>query len=293
MSKKNLDELIEESEEALQKGESLGEFEVDHHGKAKEEPKEKVKVKKEKVKTEKPATQEGVTEEREEKSEKTEETSKEDKKEEKKPVKKAAKKEKKVRSKKYADAVAQIDKNKKYDLKEAIELVKKTTLTSFDGNVEVHVRILSKTGKPEQLRGLLNYPYSTGKKTKVVILDDTMIDGIAKTSKIDFDICLATPAQMSKVAKLAKILGPKGKMPNPKAGTVTENPEKTKADLEGGQVEYKTDSYGIIHQVVGKVSAKAEELEENFKTLLNSLPVEKIKSITMCATMGPGIKVEK
>ncbi|MDO8686673.1 MAG: 50S ribosomal protein L1, partial [Candidatus Berkelbacteria bacterium] len=170
-------------------------------------------------------------------------------------------------------------------------LVKKTSMTKFDGNVEVHIRILGKNGKPEQVRGLLQYPHSTGKKISIVILDDRIIDEIEKTKKVEADIYLTTPAMMPKVAKLAKILGPKGKMPNPKAGTITADPEKTMKDMSAGQVEYKTDNTGNIHQVIGKVSGKVEDLEENLKELISVLPTEKIVSANLCATMGPAVKV--
>ncbi|MDZ7586969.1 MAG: hypothetical protein U0946_04385, partial [Patescibacteria group bacterium] len=197
----------------------------------------------------------------------------------------------KVRSKKYKGSLKLIDHHKIYDIREGIELVKKTSMTKFDGNVEVHIRILSKTGKGENVRGTLKYPHPTGKKINVIILDEKVIGEIEKTKKTDFDIALATPAMMSKVAKLAKILGPKGKMPNPKSGTVTEDPEKTKKELVGGLLEYKTDNYGIVHQVIGKVSAEPEVIEENYQALLAVLPKEKIATVNMCATMGPGIKV--
>ena len=198
----------------------------------------------------------------------------------------------KIRSKKYQDAKALIDSTKKYEIEETIDLVKKTSYTKFDGNVEVHIRMLGKSGKPEQLRGLLNYPHPTGKKIVVEILNEKQIVEIEKTGKAEADIYLATPALMPKVAKLAKILGPKGKMPNPKSGTISDNPEKAKKELEGGQVEYKTDSYGNIHQIIGKVSAENKVLSENLKALLSVIPSDKIVSITLCATMGPGIKVQ-
>lgn len=198
----------------------------------------------------------------------------------------------KVRSKKYQKARALIDPVKKYEIGEAFDLVKKTSLSKFDGNVEVHVRLLGKSGKPEQLRGLLNYPHPTGRKINVVILDEKQIAEIEKTSKAPADIYLATPEMMPKIAKLAKILGPKGKMPNPKSGTISKDPEKVKKELEGGQVEYKTDSFGNIHQIIGKVSADQKVLEENFKMLLSVLPTERIMSATICATMGPAIKVQ-
>ncbi|OGD56286.1 hypothetical protein A2V71_04035 [Candidatus Berkelbacteria bacterium RBG_13_40_8] len=197
----------------------------------------------------------------------------------------------KIRSKKYQEAKAPIDAAKKYEIEEAIGLVKKTSYTSFDGNIEVHIRILGKSGKPEQVRGLLQYPHATGEKIKAVILTDKIIEEILKTGKATADIYLTTPALMSKVAKLAKILGPKGKMPNPKAGTITADPEKTMKNMSAGQVEYKTDDTGNIHQVIGKVSGKIEDLEENYKRLISVLPIDKIVSISLCATMGPAVKV--
>lgn len=289
MAKDKLEELIEESEEALEKGESLGDFEAEHHHKVKEGPKkEKLEEKVKEKKFERAEKAEEVSEKKKEKAE-------EEVKEEKPSLGTHAKKVKagkaKIRSKKYQEAKALTDPNKKYEIKEAIELVKKTSMTKFDGNVEVHVRILGKSGKPEQIRGLLQYPHVTGKKLDVVILDDKIIEEISKTGKATADIYLTTPKDMSKVAKLAKILGPKGKMPNPKAGTITENPEKTMKDLAGGQVEYKTDDTGNIHQVIGKVSGEPDDLEENFRALLLVLPIEKIVSINLCATMGPAIKV--
>ena len=198
----------------------------------------------------------------------------------------------KVRSQKYQDAFSLIDQTKKYEIGEAIELAKKTSLTKFDGNVEVHLRLLAKTGKPENLRGLMKYPHPTGRSIKVVVLDEKEAAKIEKTGKAEADIYLATPQMMTKIAKLARILGPKGKMPNPKSRTITTDPEKIKKELEGGQIEYKTDAFGSIHQVIGKVSADKKVLEENFRALLATLPLEKITAITVCATMGPGVKVQ-
>lgn len=198
----------------------------------------------------------------------------------------------KVRSKKYQEVNALIDHEKKYNLVEALELVKKTSFSKFDGNVEVHIRVISKSRKPENIRGLLKYPNPTGKSIKAVILDEKVASEIEKTGKAEADMYIATPAMMPKIAKLAKILGPKGKMPNPKSGTIAADPEKVKKELEAGQIEYKTDSFGNIHQVIGKVSAELKKLEENFNVLLYVLPKEKITSLTICATMGPGIKVQ-
>lgn len=288
MAKDNLDDLIEQSEKALEKGESLGDFEVDHHGKEKDHQK-KDKVE-DKIKEARFDKKEEVSEAEETEKPDAMEGKKDDEKEKPK-VKKKKQGKTKVRSKKYQELKALVDQKQKYEIKEALELVKKTSLTKFDGNVEVHIRLLGKSGKPEQVRGLLQYPHSTGKKISVVILDDKIIEEIEKTKKVDADIYLTTPAMMPKVAKLAKILGPKGKMPNPKAGTITDDPEKTMKDLAGGQVEYKTDNTGNLHQVIGKVSGKPEDLEENLKVLISALPTEKIVSANLCATMGPSIKI--
>jgi len=286
MAKDNLDALLEQAEEKIEKGEALDEIETEHHGKAKEHTKkesveDKIKHAKMEASEEAEVEVEAETEGKTEKTEKTE-------------VKKKTKKGKaKVRSNRYKQALEQIDRKKKYDISEALELAKKTSLTKFDGNVEIHVRVLGKSGKAEILRGMITYPHSTGKTVNVVILDDATIEEIAKTGKADADIYLTTPAQMPQVAKLAKILGPKGKMPSPKSGTITESPEKTKEELSGGKTEYKSDSTGNIHQVIGKLSAKPEDLIANYKTFIAVLPIEKVVSITLCATMGPGIKVQK
>jgi len=278
MAKDKLDDLIEQSEEALEKGEDLSEIEAEHHHKVKEGPKkEKIEEKVKEAKFEKKEKVEETTEISEANKELKEET-----KGEKPKTKKVKAGKAKIRSKKYQEVKALIDTNKKYETKEAIELVRKTSMTKFDGNVEVHVRILGKSGKPEQVRGLLQYPHPTGKKISVVILNDKVIEEIQESGKAPADIYLTTPGEMAKVAKLAKILGPKGKMPNPKAGTITTDPEKTMKDLSGGQVEYKTDNTGNIHQVIGKVSATPQVLEENFRALLDVLPMEKIASINFC-----------
>jgi len=261
---------------------------AEHHGKKKEQDKKKKveeKIKEKKFEKDKTKVVEEV--------EKKEEVKIEEKAEEKEAPKKKVKVGKaKIRSKKYQKASTLIDRAKKYDIVEAFELVKKTSLTNFNGNVEVHLRLLSRTGKPENIRGMLKYPNSTGQSIKIVILDEKIASEIEKTLKADADIYIASPELMPKIAKLAKILGPKGKMPNPKSGTITENPEKTKKELEAGQAEYKSDSYGNIHQVIGKVSNDNKKLEENFRALLAVLPSDRITGISICATMGPGIKVQ-
>ena len=289
MAKQNLDELIEASEKAVEKGEGLDVIEAEHHGKAKEKEKKQKEKIEEKIKEKKFEKEIKVEEKVEKKVEEKKEKSKTEEKVETKKKEKLGKV--KIRSKKYQQALTLIDKNRKYEIAEAMDLVKKTSYTDFDGNVEVHIRLLGKSGKPEQVRGLLQYPHPTGKKVNIAILDEKTIAEIEKTKKAPADIYLTVPALMPQVAKLAKILGPKGKMPNPKSGTIVENPEAAKKEMSGGKVEYKTDTYGNIHQVIGKVSADKKLLEENYEMLLSVLPIEKIVSITTCATMGPGIKV--
>lgn len=265
--------------------EELGGPIAEHHGKKKEKPKSKKENIEEKIKAQKFAKDTQTKDaELAEPENKTQESQKQA------PKKKAKQGKRKIRSQKYQAAQKLIESEKIYPLEEALDLVKKTSITKFDGNVEVHVRILSKNGKPENVRGTLKYPHSTGKQIKVVILDENLIEEISKSAKADFDLALATPQMMPKVAKLAKILGPKGKMPNPKSGTVTATPEKTKEELEGGMTEYKTDSFGIIHQIIGKVSADKKALSENFRALLGVLPQDKISTLHLVATMGPAIK---
>ena len=292
MAKDSLDELLEQAEETLEKGGDLGEIETEHHGRVKPETTKKHDVEEEikQARMEKNEASEASDAEDEIVEEKADTKTKEEKT---KKTKKTKKGKAKVRGAKYIKALDLVDRNKKYDIADALELVKKTSLTKFDGNVEIHIRLQGKSGKPEQIRGMIQYPFATGKKTTVVILNDAMIEEISKTGQAPADIYLTTPADMPKVARLAKILGPKGKMPNPKSGTITADPEKTQKELEGGRLEYKTDSYGIIHQIIGKVSAKDDELAQNFKAILAVLPLERITSLNLCATMGPSIKVSK
>ena len=303
MAKQSLDEMIEASEDAIKKGQDLSDIEADHRGKAKDKQKDHKEKVAEIIRDAKFAHKEQIAasakeESKEEKgeevnTEKVEESTGDAEKPTEKKAKKPKKGKAKIRSKKYQELKALIEIKEKYDISEALELVKKTSMTKFDGNVEVHVRLVGKMGKPERVRGLLQYPFGTGRKISVVILDEKIIDEIAESKKVAADIYLVTPALMPKAAKLAKILGPKGKMPNPKAGTITTDPEKTKKDLEGGQTEYKTDNGGNIHQIIGKISGKTGDLAENFKTLIATLPLDKVQSIHLCATMGPAVKVKK
>lgn len=191
---------------------------------------------------------------------------------------------------KHREAAAQVDRDKAYALAEALELVKKTAYTKFDGSVDVHVRLNPAKKTDEIVRGTVTLPHGTGRERRVIIITDEMIEKIEK-GWTDFDVAVATPDMMPKLAKLAKILGPKGLMPNPKSGTVTADPAKAAEELKGGRVEFKADSLANIHQAIGKVSWDVEKLSENFTAFVGALPKNRIKSVSLAPTMGPGVKV--
>ena len=223
------------------------------------------------------------------------------------------------KGKKYVEATSKIEKNKAYTKEEAIKLVKETSVTKFDSSVEIAMRLNLDTKKADQqLRGAIALPKGTGKTARILVIakgpkateakdagadyvgDTDMIEKIEKENWFEFDTIIATPDMMPQLGKIGKLLGPKGLMPNPKTGTVTMDIAKAVEEVKAGKVEYKTDSFGIIHGVVGKVSFKEEELLENLNafmsTILKVKPAtvkgEYVKSITLTATMGPGIKVE-
>ncbi len=204
--------------------------------------------------------------------------------------------QKKIRSKRYLSLIEKVEKGKKYSIDEAIELAKSTATTKFEGSVELHIKLSEKRGKKKAIdelaRGIFHLPNGLGKTLKVVVLDENMVNEIFKTKKVDFDIALATPALMPKIGKVAKILGPKGKMPNPKVGTVTDEPEKVKAEIEKGRIEYKVDSSNVIHQMIGKASWEDAKIKENMMTILQALPKNRVQSVSLTTTMGPGIKIE-
>lgn len=216
---------------------------------------------------------------------------------EKKPAKvaktKLRSKKPKFRSRKYQEAAKLVDRTKLYGIDEALELVKKTAYTKFPASVELHIRlVLDKKGKPEALRGLINLPHPTGKKINAAVIDEELIAKIQKEKSANFDLLLAKPEMMPKMARIAKILGPKGLMPNPKSGTITSDPEKTLKEIQGGRIEYKTDSFGIIHLIIGKTTDESKKLNENYQALLAVLPINKLQKINVCATMGPSIKIK-
>lgn len=193
-----------------------------------------------------------------------------------------------VRGKKYLNSAKLVDKNKKYSISEALDLVKKTSFSKFDGSVEAIFNVADKG-----LRGTVALPHGTGKQIRVKIADDALVTNIEKGGTIDFDILVAHPSMMPKLARIAKILGPKGLMPNPKTNTISENPEKLVENLSKGQINWKTEAdFPIIHAIIGKVSFDEKKLAENFAALLKSINKEKIVSCFVKPTMGPSIRVQ-
>mgnify|MGYP004453116677 FL=1 len=222
--------------------------------------------------------------------------------------------------KKYVEASKKIEKNKSYQLEEAVKLAKETSITKFDSSVELAVKLNIDTKKADQqMRGSLVLPNGNGKTKKILVLakgaaaeaakkagadfvgETDMIEKIEKEQWFDFDVIIATPDMMPQLGKIGKVLGPKGLMPNPKTGTVTPTPEKAVEDVKKGMVEYRADQYGNIHVMVGKVSFDEKKLVENVQFVLNTLVKAKpatvkgkyITNISLSTTMGPGIHVDQ
>ena len=178
-------------------------------------------------------------------------------------------------------------------MEEAVELVKGSSYSKFDGTIELHARLaLKKKDTTDSIRALVQLPNGTPNQVNAVVLTEQLIDEIASTKKIDADLYLATPALMPKVAKIARILGPQGKMPNPKTGTVTENPEAALAEIKSGRVEYRADSHGIVHLGIGKVSWDNEKIAGNVQAIVQSIGANRLRSLTLTSTMGPGIFID-
>ncbi|MBI3955672.1 50S ribosomal protein L1 [Candidatus Gottesmanbacteria bacterium] len=199
----------------------------------------------------------------------------------------------KERSRRYKEVARLVDRTKLYPLAEAISLVKKTSLTKFDGTVELHVNLnpASLGDTKGDFRGSVSLPHGTGKEVKVVIADDAVL-GAIESGKIDFDVLVAHPSMMPRLAKLARILGPKGLMPNPKTGTVGENPERLALSLSKGQINFKAEPGNpIVHLGVGKISFEDKKLMENIEAILSAIGRGKIARATLAPTMGPGVKV--
>lgn len=195
-----------------------------------------------------------------------------------------------LHGKKYRNAVKEVDLTTPYAKEEAIDLVKKTSTVKFDASVEVHVKLTI-----SNQRGTIVLPSGTGKEKIVKLISAADVEEFVasvEAGKLGFDVVVATPDSMPKLAKVAKILGPKGLMPNPKSGTVTDDLEKAKAEFASGRVEYKQDKGNVIHLAIGKVSFDNAAILANLNVLLSALPAPKISSVVLSSTMGPGIKVK-
>ena len=223
------------------------------------------------------------------------------------------------KGKKYLEVSALVDKNILYTKEDAVSLLKKTSITKFDSSIEIAIRLNIDAKKADQqLRGAIVLPNGTGKTKRVLVIakgplataskdagadyvgDIDMITKIEKENWFDFDVMIATPDMMAALGKIGKILGPKGLMPNPKTGTVTTDPVKAVADVKKGRIEYRTDSFGNVHALIGKASFKEEQLLQNIVSfvtvILKSKPStvkgDYIKNISISTTMGPGIKID-
>ncbi len=222
------------------------------------------------------------------------------------------------RGKKYLEAAKNIDRTVLYDVADAVALAKKSAVAKFDETIEVHIR----TGcdgrhAEQQIRGAVVLPHGTGKTVRILVFakgdkvseaeaagadfvgGDELIPKIQNEGWLDFDVVVATPDMMGVVGRLGRVLGPKGLMPNPKAGTVTMDVAKAIQDIKAGKVEYRLDKTNIIHVPIGKASFTEEQLADNFQTLMDailkarpsSLKGQYLRSITLTPTMGPGVKV--
>ena len=223
------------------------------------------------------------------------------------------------KSKRYASLIQNVDKNKMYDYKEAIKLVKETSNLKFDSTIEVAMNLNLDTKKADQqLRGAIALPNGTGKTKKILVLakgeqarmakeagadyvgDTNMIEKMEKENWFPFDVIVATPEMMPLLGKIGKILGPKGLMPNPKTGTVTMEVDKAVNEIKKGKVNYRTDSFGNVHGIIGKSSFDNKMLEENLSAFVNTILKVKpttvkgtyVKNISISSTMGPGIKMD-
>ena len=220
--------------------------------------------------------------------------------------------------KRYSEAAKLIEKTKTYDLEEAVALVKKTASAKFDETIEAHFRLgVDGRHADQQVRGAVVLPHGTGKTVKVLVFakgnkvdealaagadyagGDELVPKIQNEGWLDFDVVVATPDMMGVVGRLGRVLGPKGLMPNPKAGTVTMDVTKAINEIKAGKIEYRLDKTNIIHVPVGKASFTEEQLADNFQTLIDAINKAKpaavkgqyLKSVTLTSTMGPGVKI--
>ena len=222
------------------------------------------------------------------------------------------------RGKKYTDTVKLFDKTAQYDSTEAISLVKKSAVAKFDETIEAHIRLgVDGRHADQQVRGAVVLPHGTGKKVRVLVFAkgekaneaeaagadfvgaEELIPRIQNDGWFEFDVVVATPDMMGVVGRLGRVLGPKGLMPNPKAGTVTMDVTKAVNDIKAGKIEYRLDKTNIIHVPVGKASFSEEQLADNFQTIMGAIIKAKpaaakgqyLRSVTLASTMGPGVKV--
>lgn len=220
--------------------------------------------------------------------------------------------------KRYSDAVKNVEKNKLYESKDALKLVIDNAKAKFDETIELHVRLgVDPKNADQQVRGVVVLPNGSGKKVKVLVIakgvkadeaekagadivgGDEIIAKIQNENFLDFDVCITTPDMMGSVGKIARILGPKGLMPNPKSGTVTMDVAKAIKDTKAGKVEYRLDKFANIHVPIGKASFGADKLLENFNTIIEAIVKAKpaaakgqyLKNVSVTSTMGPGVKV--
>lgn len=222
------------------------------------------------------------------------------------------------RGKKYSEAAKLVDKAMLYDTADAIDLVQKTSTTKFDATVEAHIRLgVDSRHADQQVRGAVVLPHGTGKTVRVLVFAkgdkaeealaagadfvgaEDLIPKIQNENWFGFDVAVATPDMMGVVGRLGRVLGPKGLMPNPKAGTVTMDVTKAINDIKAGKIEYRLDKTNIIHVPIGKASFTEEQLADNFQTLVDAIIKARpaavkgqfLKSVTITSTMGPGIKI--
>lgn len=223
------------------------------------------------------------------------------------------------RGKKYVEAAKLVDRTVQYDPAEAIDLVKKTAVAKFDETIEAHIRLgVDGRHADQQVRGAVVLPHGTGKKVRVLVFakgdkvaeaeaagadyvgGEELIPKIQNEGWFEFDVVVATPDMMGVVGRLGRVLGPKGLMPNPKAGTVTMDVTKAVNDIKAGKIEYRLDKTNIIHVPVGKASFTEEQLADNFQTLIDAIVKAKpaaakgqyFRNVTITSTMGPGVKID-
>jgi len=194
--------------------------------------------------------------------------------------------------KKYRAVVEKIEAGKEYELDEAIELLRETAVSKFEATIEMHIKLNKKL---ENVRGTMTLPGGAVKEKKVLEVTEKNIDEVVakvKSGKIDFDVMVAHPKVMPKLAALAKTLGPKGLMPNPKSGTVSEDVSEAAQEFRGGRVEYKADKSNIVHLAIAKAKTDNEKIKQNIEVILSQFPTMRIDSAYLATTMGPSVRIK-